>query len=68
VSVYPRDIREISALPVEFRVRLTKIGNSLRITIPKPVVNGLGLRERDMLVLTVTDSQIKVSKAKGSRK
>jgi AbrB family looped-hinge helix DNA binding protein len=54
-------------LPVEFRVRLTKIGNSLRITIPKPVVNGLGLRERDMLVLTVTDSQINVSKAKGRK-
>jgi len=67
VTVYPRDIREISALPVEFRVRLTKIGNSLRITIPKPVVNGLGLRERDMLVLTVTDSRIMVRKARGMK-
>ena len=54
-------------MPVEFRVRLTKIGNSLRITIPKPVVSGLGLRERDMLVLTVTDSRIMVRKSRGMK-
>jgi AbrB family looped-hinge helix DNA binding protein len=54
-------------LPVEFRVRLTKIGNSLRITIPKPVVDGLRLRERDTLVVTVTDSQIMVRKARGRK-
>jgi AbrB family looped-hinge helix DNA binding protein len=53
-----------SELPVEFRVKLTKIGNSLRITIPKPVVDGLRLRERDMLILTVTDSEIKIRKGK----
>jgi len=55
-------------VPVQFRVKLTKIGNSLRITIPKPLVDGLGLRRGDMLILTVTDSQIKISKAKGKRK
>jgi AbrB family looped-hinge helix DNA binding protein len=55
-------------VPVQFRVKLTKIGNSLRITIPKPLVDGLGLKQGDMLILTVTDSQIKVSKAKGRGK
>ena len=60
--------RDDTALPVQFRVKLTKIGNSLRITIPKPLVDGLGLRRGDMLILTVTDSQIKIGKAKGERK
>lgn len=54
-------------MPVQFRVKLTKIGNSLRITIPKPLVDGLSLKQGDMLILTVTDNQIKVSKAKGTR-
>ena len=54
-------------MPVQFRVKLTKIGNSLRITIPKPLVDGLGLKQGDMLILTVTDSQIKIDKAKGKR-
>jgi putative addiction module antidote len=55
-------------MPAEFRMKLTKIGNSLRITIPKPIVDGLGLKEGDVLVLTTTDSQIKISKAKERRK
>jgi len=55
-------------VPVQFRVKLTKIGNSLRITIPKPLVDGLGLKQGDMLILTVTDNQIKISRAKGKRR
>ena len=55
-------------MPAEFRMKLTKIGNSLRITIPKPIVDGVGLKEGDVLVLTTTDSQIKISKAKERRK
>jgi AbrB family looped-hinge helix DNA binding protein len=55
-------------VPVQFKVKLTKIGNSLRITIPKPLVDGLGLKQGDVLILTVTDDQIKISKAKGRGK
>lgn len=55
-------------MPVQFKVKLTKIGNSLRITIPKPLVDGLGLNQGDILILTVTDSQIKISKAAGRRR
>jgi AbrB family looped-hinge helix DNA binding protein len=55
-------------LPVEFRVKLTKIGNSLRITIPKPVVDALRLRESDVLALTMTDHQIVVRKAGGRKR
>jgi AbrB family looped-hinge helix DNA binding protein len=50
------------ALPVKFQVKLTKIGNSLRITIPKPIVDGLNLEQGDILSLIVADSEIKVRK------
>jgi putative addiction module antidote len=44
-------------------MKLSKVGNSLRLTIPKPVVEGLGLEEGDTLILSVSDSEIKVRKS-----
>jgi len=49
-------------VPVVFRVTLGKTGNSLRITIPSPVVEGFGWKERDQIMLIVTDSEITVRK------
>ena len=49
-------------MPVVFRVTLGKTGNSLRITIPNPVVEGFGWKERDQIMLIVTDSEITVRK------
>ncbi len=38
-------------------VKLQKIGNSIRATIPKEVVDSLSLRQgQDMIILTVDDS------------
>jgi len=50
-------------MPVKFRVKLTKIGNSLRITVPKPVVDTLNLKQGDVLALVVTDHEFTVRKA-----
>jgi putative addiction module antidote len=55
-------------LPTRFEVKLTKIGNSLRITIPKPAVDGMGLVEGDTLTLLVTDSEIRIRKASRGKK
>jgi AbrB family looped-hinge helix DNA binding protein len=52
-------------MPTKFKVKLTKIGNSLRMTIPKPAVDGLGWNEGDSLSLTVTDHEITIRKATG---
>lgn len=54
-------------MPVKFQVKLTKIGNSLRITIPKPIVDGLNLEQGDILSLIVADSEIKVRKERRRR-
>lgn len=49
-------------MPVIFRVTLGKTGNSLRITIPNPVVEGFGWKERDQIILIVTEGEITVRK------
>ena len=54
-------------MPVKFKVKLTKIGNSLRITIPKPVVGSLGLKCGDVLLLTVPDHEIRIRKESGGK-
>jgi AbrB family looped-hinge helix DNA binding protein len=54
-------------LPAQFELKLQKVGNSLRLTIPKPVVDGLDLKEGDILVLTVGGDEIKVQKLRGGR-
>jgi putative addiction module antidote len=55
-------------LPIEFKVKVAKIGNSLRATIPKPIVDGIGLKKGDTLILTVSDSEIKIRKANRGKK
>jgi putative addiction module antidote len=55
-------------LPIEFKVKVAKIGNSLRATIPKPVADGIGLKRGDTLILTVTDSEIRIRKANRGKK
>lgn len=40
-----------------------KTGNSLRITIPTPVVEGFGWKEKDQIVLIVTEGEITVRRA-----
>ncbi len=49
-------------LPVPFKVKVVRIGNSLRMTIPKPVVDYLKISEGDILEVTVQDSEMAVKK------
>jgi AbrB family looped-hinge helix DNA binding protein len=57
-----------SLLPIEFRVKVAMIGNSLRATIPKPVADGIGLKKGDTLILTVSDDEIRIRKANRGNK
>jgi len=56
------------SVPVIFRVTLGKTGNSLRITIPSPVVEGFGWKERDQIMLIVTESEITVRRLERDKK
>ena len=50
-------------MPAVFRVKLGKTGHSLKVTLPKPVVEGFGLEEGDEIELLVTDNSITLKKA-----
>jgi len=49
-------------VPVPFKVKVVKIGNSLRMTIPKPIVDYLKIEAGDTLEVTVQDSEMVVKK------
>jgi antitoxin component of MazEF toxin-antitoxin module len=54
-------------VPVVFRVLLGKTGNSLRITLPRPIVEGFHWEEGDEIVLFVSEGEITVKKGKGAK-
>jgi antitoxin component of MazEF toxin-antitoxin module len=49
-------------VPISFKVKAVKIGNSLRMTIPKVVVDYLQLLKGDTLEIFVTDYSMVVKK------
>ncbi len=49
-------------MPVPFKMKAIKIGNSIRMTIPKPVADYLNINEGDILEVTVQDSEMVVKK------
>jgi len=55
-------------VPVIFRVTLGKTWNSLRITIPNPVVEGFGWKRKDQILLIVTENEITLRKLESGRK
>ena len=50
-------------VPVPFKVTAVKIGNSIRMTIPKQIVDYLKIERGDTLEVTVQDSEMVVKKA-----
>lgn len=49
-------------MPVPFKVKAVKIGNSIRMTIPLQIAEYLHIKEGDMLEVTVQDSEMVVKK------
>lgn len=52
-------------MPVVFRVVLGKTGNSLRITLPRPIVEGFEWEEGDEIVLYVSEGEVTIKKGRG---
>lgn len=51
-------------MPVVFRVVLGKTGNSLRVTLPRPIVEGFEWAEGDEIVLYVSEGEVVIKKGK----
>ena len=49
-------------MPIELQVRVGKVGNSLRITIPRPITDKLKIKKADSLGVTLTDGEIVLRK------
>jgi AbrB family looped-hinge helix DNA binding protein len=49
-------------------VRLQKIGNSIRATIPKEIVDNLSLREGEDVVVSEVDDTVVITRSKKGRK
>jgi AbrB family looped-hinge helix DNA binding protein len=46
-------------------VKLGKTGNSLKITVPRPIVEGFGWHEGDEIILVTTDQEIVLRRSAG---
>jgi len=55
-------------VPVVFRVLLGKTGNSLRVTLPRPIVEGFNWEEGDEIILYVSEGQVILKLGKKKRK
>lgn len=51
-------------MSVEFKMKLVKVGNSLRVTIPLEICDALGLNAGDTLGLSLVDNGVRVRKIK----
>lgn len=49
---------------IEFRMKAVKIGNSIKVTIPQEICEALGVKEGNILGVSVDDSRVVVRKLK----
>lgn len=54
-------------MPLIFRVILGRTGNSLRVTLPRPIIEGFDWDEGDEIVLSVTEGEIVLRKGRDAR-
>ena len=54
-------------MPIEFEIKVIRVGNSLRVAIPKEICRALRIEEGDSLLMTVTDSKILARRASARR-
>ncbi len=50
-------------MPVIFRVKLGQTGNSLKITVPRPIVEGFGWKAGDEIIIVTTEEEIVLRKS-----
>ena len=53
---------EVNNMPVTFKRKVFKSGDSFRITIPMEIVRALDIKEKEELTIWLNDSQIIIEK------
>ena len=59
---YPWRLERVLKMPVEFEISVVKVGNSLRMTIPKPITKAMNLSKGDTLLVCMTNGDMIVRK------
>ncbi len=49
-------------MPIEFQIKVVKVGNSLRMTIPKQIARAMDLIKGDTLLVSMTNGDMIVRK------
>jgi len=49
-------------MPVEFEIRVVKVGNSLRVTIPREIARSMKLKAGDTVGISLTDDKAVIRK------
>ena len=50
------------SVPIEFEVKVNRVHGSLRMTIPKEIAKAMTIREGDVVLVGVNDSNMTVRK------
>ena len=54
-------------MPIEFEISVVKVGNSLRMTIPKQIAKAMTLVKGDTLIVSMTNDDMIVRKQERSK-
>ena len=49
-------------VPVKFKIKVVQVGNSLKVTIPKEMVEHVGLEKGDVVEMWADDGRIMIEK------
>ena len=63
IYIYKEDLWNI-LMPIEFKIKVVAIGDSLRVTIPKEICEALKIKRGDTVAMTTNNSEIIIRKAK----
>jgi putative addiction module antidote len=50
-------------MSIKFKIKIVKVGNSLRVTIPKEIAEAVRLKVGDLVNISLEDSRIIVCRA-----
>jgi len=49
-------------VPVKFEIKVVQVGNSLKITVPKQIVNHIGLKRGDTVLMWADNSHVTIER------
>ena len=64
ISLEYIEVTRLENMPVKFKISVVLVGKSLKVTIPKELVEHLSLKKGDTVVMWADNSHVVLEKAK----